>query len=392
MSTQTKQKPFSVEDLRGFKYFKGFRKILERLHDNATGRDTAGNRKLFYDHYASLLLLTYFNPIIRTLRGTQYASTLEKVQRTLGCQRTSLGSLSEASHLFDPELLHGIFRDLVQQNTWQSQLSPKENQALADLTAVDGTLLNALPRLAWALWQDPQHRAVKMHLHFNVVQGIACEATVTPAIGSEITQLQKTLENGHLYVLDRGYACFQLLQDILEAGSAFIVRLNDNTVFDVMQTRRLTKAGRAAGVIRDVVVDLGSAAYKNIVRQPVRLVFVETANANHPDKPITMILATNRLDLPAELVVAAYRYRWQIELFFRWFKHILGCRQLLAHSPNGVAIQLYVALIASLLVTLWVGKKPTKRTWEMLQWYFAGWASEEELAAHIASLRDRPAA
>lgn len=392
MSAQTKQKPFSAENLRGFKYLKGVRKVFERLHDHATARDTAGNRQLFYDHYASLLLLTYFNPIISTLRGTQHASTLAKVQQTFGGKRTSLGSLSEASRVFDPELLHGIFRELVQRNSGQTQLSKKESEALADLTAVDGTLLKALPRLAWALWQDPQHRAVKMHLHFDVVQGVSREVSFTPAIGSEVTQLRKTIESGRLYVLDRGYACFQLLQDILDAQSAFIVRLQDHTAFDVVSTQRLKKADRAAGVTRDVVVDLGSAPYKHIVCQPVRLIFVAMPNADHADKPITMILATNRLDLSAELVVAAYRYRWQIELFFRWFKHILGCRHLLSHSPNGVAIQLYVALIASLLVTLWTGKKPNKRTWEMLQWYFAGWASEEEMAAHIASLPERPTA
>ena len=76
-----------------------------------------------------------------------------------------------------------------------------------------------------------------------------------------------------------------------------------------------------------------------------------------------------------------------MELFFRWFKCILGCRHLLSTSQNGITIQLYLGLIASLLIGLWTGKKPTKRTLEMLQLYFTGLASEAELRAHIDQLQ-----
>jgi hypothetical protein len=79
-----------------------------------------------------------------------------------------------------------------------------------------------------------------------------------------------------------------------------------------------------------------------------------------------------------------------VELFFRWFKCILGRRHLLCESRNGVTIQVYVAIIASLLLSLWVGKKPTKRTFEMFCFFFAGWATEAELLAHITKLQDAP--
>jgi hypothetical protein len=72
-----------------------------------------------------------------------------------------------------------------------------------------------------------------------------------------------------------------------------------------------------------------------------------------------------------------------VELFFRWLKCVLGCKQLLTTSENGVAIQIYTALIASLLIVLWTGRKPVKRTWEMLQFYFQGWASLDEVQAHL---------
>ena len=72
-----------------------------------------------------------------------------------------------------------------------------------------------------------------------------------------------------------------------------------------------------------------------------------------------------------------------MELFFRWFKCILGCQHLLSTCRNGVAIQVYLALIASVLIVLGTGQKPNRRTFEMLCLYFQGWASEEELIEHL---------
>ena len=64
----------------------------------------------------------------------------------------------------------------------------------------------------------------------------------------------------------------------------------------------------------------------------------------------------------------------------------MGCRHLLSQTANGVRMQVYMALIASLLISLWVGRAPTKRTYEMLCFSLSGWASEAELIAHIDRL------
>ena len=76
-----------------------------------------------------------------------------------------------------------------------------------------------------------------------------------------------------------------------------------------------------------------------------------------------------------------------IELFFRFFKHVLGCRHLLSHRANGIEIQAYLAIIVCMLIALWTGRKPTLRTVEMIRFYFMGWANAEELEAHIAKLQ-----
>jgi Transposase DDE domain len=368
--------------IQGLKYFRALGPLLEPLHADATARDRAGNRQLFFDQYAGLLLLTFFNPIITSLRGIQQASTLAKVQKQLGCGRAAFGSLSEASRVFDPDLLRHILGDLAQQA--QPLLHGREAEALCGLTAADGTLFDALPKMAWALWVDGEHRAVKMHLQFDVLKGVPCDATLTCGNGSETEQLRATLQPGRLYVIDRGYAEYQLFQDIIDARSSFVGRIRDNAVWTVIQERPIS----AAGVRSDRIVRLGGPQSGAVFKQPLRLIEVETGKTDKQGRPEVLLLATDRLDLDAELVALAYRFRWAIELFFRWFKCILGCRHLLSTSRNGITIQLYVALIASLMISLWTGRKPTKRTLEMLQFYFIGWATAEEVQSHLDRLAE----
>ena len=266
----------------------------------------------------------------------------------------------------------------------------KEAEALRGLTAVDGSLLPALPKMAWALWLDPQHHAAKMHVHFDVLKGVPIEATLTTGNDSETEQLRATLQAQRLYVIDRGYAEYQLFQDIITAGSDFIGRIRDNAVWTLVEERPLTAEAQAAGVRSDRLVWLGGPQSGRVLQQTLRVLEVDTGKTDAHGRPEILLLATSRSDLAAELVALGYRFRWSVELFFRWFKCILGCRHLLANSQQGVTIQVYLAIIASLLISLWVGRKPTRRTLEMLQFYFSGWATEEELLAHLANLKPLP--
>ena len=237
--------------------------------------------------------------------------------------------------------------------------------------------------MAWALWKDSEHRGVKLHLHFDVFCGTPDDASLTHASGSETDQLRAMLRPERLYVIDRGYLDHGLYRAILEARSSFIRRIKDNASYTAESELPLTKADREAGVGSDERIKrLGTSHHKNELKDHVlRLIKVQRTN----DEGALEVwwLLTNRLDLRAELVVLGYRYRWTVELFFRWLKCVMGCKQLLTTSENGVALQIYTALIASLLIVLWTGRKPTKRTWEMLQFYFQGWASLDEVQAHL---------
>ena len=191
-------------------------------------------------------------------------------------------------------------------------------EALRHLTAVDGTLLPVLPRLAHALWGDAGRLSAKLHLHFEVCSGVLVGVAVTPAAESEVTQLEGSLQAGRPYVTDRGDASYGLLAAILAKGSSFVARLKQDVAFHAGEERKVPVEARKAGVVRDVVITrLGSDPGNDAPKQPLRIVVVRpTPGQGRSDTPVTLV--TDRLDLPAELVALAYRWRWSVELSFRW--------------------------------------------------------------------------
>jgi len=389
-----KRHKIKEHELQGFKYFKGISKMLESLGDVGCDRDLAGNRILHMDQYISLLLLYMFNPICTSLRSLQQASELKKVQKKLGVPRASLGSLSEASTVFDSQRMLEIIKQLGE------QLKPiAHHEKLKDLpgilTAVDGTLLKCLPKIAWALWIDDKHKAVKNHLHFEILKGVPVKATITEGNGNEKDVLAATLEAGRIYVMDRGYAKYGLLQKILDGHSSFVCRIRDNYVCEVVEERPITADGKAAGVVRDRIVRLGSNAKSDTISGAVRVVEVKCrphvkrmhTGRGGPQQSQTLAIATDLLDVEADVIALIFKHRWTIETFFRFYKHILGCRHLLSYNQNGIELQTYSAILACMLISLWTGRKPTLRTYEMLCWYFTGIADEEELLSHIQRLQ-----
>jgi hypothetical protein len=196
------------------------------------------------------------------------------------------------------------------------------------------------------------------------------------------------VQPGGFYVCDRGYVDYDLFAQWQALPCSFIVRVQNNAAYEVAEERFLSAAARAAGVASDVVLQrLGTSHHRPCAAQPLRVVHVTTDKQHQDGTPIELVLVTNRLDLDADLIALAYQYRWTVELFFRWFKCILGCRHLLSHSENGVQLQVYMALIASLLISLWVGRTPTKRTYELLCFYLSGWASTQEVITHVERLQ-----
>lgn len=390
-----KRPDIQEKDLHGFKLFKLLMPVLEKLHRHGCERDTAGNRKLHYDQYAALILLYFFNPIVTSLRGIVQASGLKKVQRLLNCPRAALGSLSEASRVFDADLLRGVIGDLVE------KLKPIRQDTRFDdikriITLVDGSLLPALPKLVAAMWPHEKHKAFKLHTHFEFLRNVPTRMDVTPGGTGERKVLEGVLKSDRLYVMDAGYMGFSLFQAIIDIGSSFVCRAYDTLTYEVLESRPVSQEAQNANVLHDMVVRFtGDQACRLGFQQPMRLVEVKCTphqkrggrpGQGGPSRGESMLIVTDLLEVPAETISQLYYHRWAIETFFRFFKHVLGCRHLISHAVNGIEIQVYLGIIACLLIALWTGRKPTLRTYEMICFYFCGLASEEELLAHIEKL------
>ena len=407
MAGKTREK-IREKDITGLKYFDKLLPLFERLHEVGCARDKAGNRRLHFDQYTTLILLFLFNPIVTSLRALQQASELKKVQRKLGCPRASLGSLSEATEVFEPELLREIIGELAE------QLKPiqKVGRGHLDhvLTAVDGSVVKTLSTITQAAYLKNCHgqskSAWRLHTHFDIDRGVPVRIDVTSGKNSgksdEKNVLRKALQADHCYVMDRWYAQFTLFNDISAIGSSYICRLRDNSVYEVIEERSLSKDASRADVIFDGIVRLGIASKGSAKPDhQIRLILVKTdphtqrgkqpGGKTGPPSDGILRIATNLLDVPAEIIGDIYRHRWTVEIFFRFFKHILGCRHLLSQDPVGIEIQTYMAIIACMLINLWTGRKPTLRTYEMVCYYFIGMADEDELLAHIARLKTRSA-
>jgi hypothetical protein len=337
--------------------------------------------------------------IKQAYRRTRREPPAALVQKRLGLGRASLGSLSEASRVFDAELLQPIIEELG------APLQPlARDRRLAEipltLTLVDGTLLSALPLLIQAMWLKEQTGSGlvkwRLHTHFEVDRFVPTRVAVTPDGGGEHDEravLAGTLEADHLYVTDRGYAKFALFNRIVAKHSSYVCRLRDNSAPQVLEERPLTEADRAAGVLSDQLVHFANGKKEDQPDHPLRFLCVVTSphtsrgkyrgGSTGPGSDGVLRIATNLLDVPAEIIRLLYRYRWLIELFFRFLKQIMGCRKLYFRSQNGIELQAYCAIIACMLLCLWTGRKPTKRTYEMVCYYFLGLATEAELLKHL---------
>ncbi|MCX7422677.1 MAG: IS4 family transposase [Planctomycetia bacterium] len=406
-----KRDEIQERDITGLKYFDQLAPLLERLHDDGCLRDKAGNRTLHYDHYCLLVLLYLFNPICSSLRAVQQASELPKVQKRLGCTRAALGSLSEAATVFDPDRLIEIIQELGGQlQPIAKDASLKDVTLTKTLTLVDATLIKALPRVmaASVLKAQTGSGLVKWRLHsqFEVDCYIPTRFDVTRNGGGdndERSAFERTIQADKLYVLDRGYAKFSLFNRVHAAKSSYVCRVRDNSVYEVLEEKPLTDADHAANVVSDQIVSLGQSSKKSDrLDHKIRLVIVKikphvsaakyAGGSSGVNFDGFLRIATNLLDVPAEIIALLYHYRWTIEIFFRTFKHLLGCRHLLSHNQNGIEIQTYCAVIACLLISLWTDRKPKKRTSEMICYSLMGWADETTLTAHITKLQQHDAA
>jgi len=388
------------------KHFKRLLPLFSRLHDVGCERDTAGNRTLFMDNYCATVMLYLFNPLLDSIAMLQAAVKLPRVAKVLEVKPFSAGSFSESARVFDPEALKPIIAELAAELTPLSK-DPRLSELKHALTLVDATILQGLSRLASAACEQTRYCTAKdgralhgwrvhMQLDLELFSPHKTEVTGARKKGpnSEINVLRRSLEPNRCYVDDGGYGDRTLFDDIVNIGSSYVTRMREDTVFTVIEERLLSQEALDANVVRDAIVRLGDAKTPDM-NHAVR--FIEIQVEPHPRRTRKvqegsnkstrytdrLAIATNLVDLPVELVALIYRYRYSVELFFRFFKQLLGMRHLLSQREEGVKIQVYCCVIACLLISLQTGRKPNKLMVRMIGLYLMGVADEQDVINYL---------
>ena len=385
---------FREKDIVCLGHLKRVFPLLHRLHTVGCDRDKAGNRELHFDDYCKLVLLYIWNPLIESVHDLQQVAGLANVAKVLGVKRFSVGSFSESVRVFDPEQLKPIIQELAGELIPQAT-DPRLADLRHTLTLVDGTVLRGLARLARNTCPDTRYSTSR---DGNAVHGWRLHTqldlqTFNPhrmdrtgarngGANRESNVLRAHLEAGRCYVNDGGYADRSLFDDIVDAQSSYVIRAAENSVFVLSEERLLSQEALDASIVRDAWVLLEGA------RHPVRRVEVQVQP--HPRRKRSgvkqsdlLILYSNILDLPPELIALIYQYRYTVELFFRVFKQLLGMRHLLSQREEGLDIQIYCTLIVCILIQLISGKKPNKAMRNIVGWYLLGLATEQDVINHL---------
>lgn len=380
------QAPIREQDLCRWRLIHKFRQVLEEASAAHPPLPTWQDerRRAGLADYLSLFLFGLFNSVLKTTRATCAASGLKRVQQEVCRGRISLGSFSEAQAVVDPALLQEVFARLLAEETPEhARGDARLKHYQARMVIMDSSLWHVLPRMVWAFWrhQSIGQNAVRLHVKFNLLRGQVSQMELRPATTCERKQWRQWAQEGEFYVGDRNYGeDYDLLRWMDRHQSQFVVRLRQDAQWVEEQALRLTPADGPAQVLWHGWVRLG----KNGDGPRVRLVQVLGEN-----EQLLLVTNTPVEELSADLISALYRYRWQVELFFRWFKQIFACQHWMAESETGVALQVYLSLIAAQLMYLYRGALPNKRQFELIQMYMSGWATVDELVAGLDRLAPR---
>jgi hypothetical protein len=277
-------------------------------------------------------------------------------------RNVSRSNLASANEKRDCHIYEGLANELIKE---ARSCCASNSEFILDLKgnvyAFDSTTISlCISAFCWATFRTTE-AAIKLHTLYDVRTAIPSFVLVTPASVHDVKGLDVLVyEPGAYYVLDRGYLDSKRLYGIHCKKSFFVTRARHNTRFTVIASEH---PNRALGIRSDQRVRFSSfyprQGYPEILR---RIHFYD-----HKEKR-SFVFLTNNFDLAAQDIALLYKYRWSVELFFKWIKQHLRIETFWGTSENAVKTQVYIALATYALVAIIKTKLRTERsTYETLQ-------------------------
>lgn len=266
-------------------------------------------------------------------------------------------------------------------------------ETLGQVLAVDGSFFAVAADVAWAVAhrtnRGEKRACVRLDMHLDVATWLPQVVGVSGGETSEAEHAATSITPGAIHVYDRGIFSFDLLERQDKAGAFCVHRLREPGLrcprFSGETVRPLTAEDQAAGVLSDTLGRMAGSQHCPAPDVVLREVIVQS-----PDEPGGVIrLLTNLLEVEAWAIALLYRYRWQVELFFRWLKCFANFAHLISESRQGVLPSFYVAVIGVLLMYLHTGAKPSKYAFSLLGLVASGASTLEEIAPILAERERR---
>ncbi|MBM4043459.1 MAG: IS4 family transposase [Planctomycetes bacterium] len=211
------------------------------------------------------------------------------------------------------------------------------------LRSLDSTVVDlCLKVFDWARFRRTKG-AIKLHLQLDHQGCLPCWALVTEGKTHDVKAAQGlSFAPGTIVAMDRGYNDYRLFAAWTAAEVFFVTRAKDNMVYEVVEEHEVPERGN---ILSDETICLtGVGAEEKCPYHLRRIVVWDEENARE------IVLLTNIFHLAASTVAAIYKERWQIELFFKALKQNLKVKTFVGTSENAVKTQIWIALIAILLL------------------------------------------
>jgi hypothetical protein len=389
-----------VSELAGVQHAGFLQKHLEQLHSVYHH----GNRTLFYDQLVCAYLLAFFNPAARSLRRIEDLSQQWNDSWDHHSTRLCRSTLSDANALMDATLLEPLIERLkLRCDATGKPLSGHDGQLqrlLKQVEVIDGSFFASAANVTWALRSrggmakraaerrgDPDSFSfnVRLDLHLCGASGLPLGVSVAGKGQSESHSAAQRIEQrgqgnrGVIHIADRGLVSFAFINAVLKSGGDFVLRVKDDLNFTHQHKQELDEDDRAANILSDHLGELSGSPHLHAKRQLPHQQLRELVIFN-PDNPTqTIRLITSLIDVPAHIVAQLYRWRWQIELFFRWLKVHARFAHLISRSKNGMTLGFHVAVIAVLLMYLRSGRPMSIYAYTLLCQVAMGGANIEDI-------------
>jgi len=270
----------------------------------------------------------------------------------LHCKGVKKSTLADANNVRD----HRVFADIVQTLiTMENGRNKKTKQLLAVLDSSPIRLEGRGHDWAEKSRTRNANQGLKLHLLVEPYEGSIGYVNITDMNVNDITDAQNMdLEAGRIYVFDKGYFDYNWWFKIIESGSHFVTRIKKNSAFRVVETRPVLPDEKG-NIINDQLIELSNkrprgGKINKLAGRRLRLIEIE-----HPGgkKNSPFYIISDMMEASASEIAEYYKQRWRIELLFKWIKQNLKIKRFMGESKNAIMIQIFVAIIAYLLVRMY---------------------------------------